>query len=547
MKNIFIIIFSCLALTAYAQGGNEDLPGGEVEVVATFEAQLAEVERLEVKPQLPALEDKINSQTYNNLPTRNLEVSYPAPSIRPIAMKREKLPDAYAGYFKAGAGLPNAFMGELAYGKRFGKNLDLDINADYLSMNNTKNVDNQKFRNIGGEVEGTYYLKNGIAVEGNVGFSSDKLHYFGYNELEDFIDSTFLDTDVAQRFNLFEIGTRVFNGQQTVGDFNYSAGIDLYRLSDLFATTESGFDLKLQATKYFAGEHPLDIVLRTDFTSYEDTMAQNLNNFYLEPSFTYVGNGFKVRGGVNIVSSDDEFFFFPDAEVLVNVIGSTLSAFAGADGSLQKQNFRNLTEYNPYLKSRIELTNNKWRYYYGGVKGAVSFFEYRGEVGYKQNDNLAMYLPEFDFPDKRYIQRFTPVFDTVNIVRVGGSLTVKPLKDLEVRGTVNQNIYTLQTLEKPWHLPALELNATVLYKALDDKVLLRGDLFIENGVPFINAEGLADNLNGLFDISLGAEYFFTKNIGAFLQVNNLANNRRQRWQNYPTLGLNALVGVTARF
>jgi len=46
---------------------------------------------------------------------------------------------------------------------------------------------------------------------------------------------------------------------------------------------------------------------------------------------------------------------------------------------------------------------------------------------------------------------------------------------------------------------------------------------------------------------LGAEYFFSKNIGAFLQVNNLANNRRQRWQNYPTLGLNALVGVTARF
>jgi len=55
-----------------------------------------------------------------------------------------------------------------------------------------------------------------------------------------------------------------------------------------------------------------------------------------------------------------------------------------------------LTEYNPYLKSRIDLTNNKWRYYYGGVKGAVSFFEYRAEVGYKDNDNLAMYLPEFD-------------------------------------------------------------------------------------------------------------------------------------------------------
>lgn len=547
MKNIFSILFSCLVLTAFAQGGNGNLPGGEIEVVATFEAQLAEVERLEVKPELPPLEDNVNSQTYDNLPTRNLEVNYPAPTIRPIAMKREELPDTYAGYFKAGVGLPNAFMSELGYGKRFSDNFDLGINADFLSMSNSKNVENQKFRNIGAEVDGTYYLDNGIAVEGNVGFSSDKLHYFGYNESEEFADSSFLDTDVDQRFNLFEIGAKVFNGQQTVGDFNYSAGIDVYRLTDLYSTVESGFDMKFQATKYFAGQHPLDVVLRTDFTSYEDTTEQSLNNFYLEPSFTYVGNGFKIRGGVNLVSSDDEFIFFPDAEVLVNVIGSTLSAFAGLDGSLQKQNFRNLTEYNPYLKSNIELTNNRWQYYYGGVKGAVSFFEYRAEVGYKNNDNLAMYLPETDIESKRYIQRFMAVYDTVNIVRIGGSLSAKPIKDLEVRGTVNQNIYTLKSLEKPWHLPAFEMNATLLYKALDDKVLLRGDLFIENGVPFINEEGVADNLNGLFDISLGAEYFFTENIGAFLQVNNLANNRRQRWQDYPTLGLNALVGVTARF
>lgn len=545
MKKLSSALLGVLcALSLFAQ---DELPGGEVEVVKTFEAQLAETERVSVKPELPPVEDQTQSQSYEQLPTRSLEVNYPAPTIRPLSMKREKQGDAYSGFAKVGAGLPNAFLGEFGYGKRFGKNFDFAAKADFLSMNNSKNVENQKFFNLGAGVDGTYYLKNGLAIAGNVDYSNEKLHYFAYNELEAFADSTFLDTDVAQRFSLFEVGAKLFNGEQTVGDFNYSAGIDLYSLSDNFATSETGFDLKLQATKYFADKHPLEILLHTDFTSYEDTMQQSLNNFYLEPSFTFTGEVFKVRAGVNMVSSDDEFFFFPDAEVLVNVIPSVVTAFVGTDGSLQKQDFRTLTDYNPFLKSRILLSNNQWRYYYGGVKGAVSIFEYRGEVGFQQNNNLAMYLPEFDLLEKDFVQRFTPVYDTVDIVRIGGSLTVKPLKDLEVRGTINQNIYSLSNLEKPWHLPVFELNATLLYKALEGRARVRADLFIENGVPFLNEVGEADNLNGLFDISIGAEYDFTQQIGAFVQVNNLANNRRQRWQNYPTLGLNALVGVSARF
>ena len=63
----------------------------------------------------------------------------------------------------------------------------------------------------------------------------------------------------------------------------------------------------------------------------------------------------------------------------------------------------------------------------------------------------------------------------------------------------------------------------------------------------INDDGEADNLNGLFDLSLGAEYQATENIGIFFQLNNLANNRRQRWANYPTYGINILGGITARF
>ena len=91
------------------------------------------------------------------------------------------------------------------------------------------------------------------------------------------------------------------------------------------------------------------------------------------------------------------------------------------------------------------------------------------------------------------------------------------------------------------------MNVSATYLTLKDKLRLKGELYVENGVPYINPEGETDNLNGLFDLSFGADYRFTKNIGAFLNVNNLAGNKRQRWANFPTYGINFLGGITARF
>ena len=70
---------------------------------------------------------------------------------------------------------------------------------------------------------------------------------------------------------------------------------------------------------------------------------------------------------------------------------------------------------------------------------------------------------------------------------------------------------------------------------------------MENGLHYKLADGTSDNLNSLFDLSLGAEYLFTENIGAFFDVNNLLDNKRQRWRYYPTYGLNVMLGLTARF
>ncbi len=96
-------------------------------------------------------------------------------------------------------------------------------------------------------------------------------------------------------------------------------------------------------------------------------------------------------------------------------------------------------------------------------------------------------------------------------------------------------------------MPALTLNVGAVMRLLEEKLKVRADLFLQNGVPARTTNNESRSLTPLYDVSAGAEYQLTDNIGVFARLNNLLNNRRQRWQHYPVLGMNGLVGLTARF
>ena len=68
----------------------------------------------------------------------------------------------------------------------------------------------------------------------------------------------------------------------------------------------------------------------------------------------------------------------------------------------------------------------------------------------------------------------------------------------------------------------------------------------ENGVPYRTLGGSEVVLDPLIDLSLHGDYFFTKTIGVFFELNNLLDNNRERWVNYPSFGFNAKAGVLFR-
>ena len=542
MKYLFALLTTLLCLPAFAQPGLGD---EQVEVIKNFEAQLQEAEKISTTPTLPPVETERADFTYS-LVQKNLNVEYPAPTIRPLAMRREELPENYKGYLKAGVGLPFGFFADGSYYTfQEQQNFDFGVNVLHHSAD-SDDPENQQFMYNGAALYGTYYTEQGLAVRGDIGYTSDRVHFFGYQPAG--IDTSGIPAeDVRQTFNIIDLGLKAYNSERTVADFDYSAEVDFYTMTDDFAVDEQGTRIDLSGTKWFNASYPANVRVIADFTGFEDTTKQELNNFYVQPNFTFVRDRFRAKVGVNMAWSNDEFNIFPDVEGYYSILGNRLGAFAGVTGSLRKNTFRSLTDYNPFLISRapgLTIANTRYLDFYGGVKGDLGTVQYSAQAGYKTTDNLPLYLL---IDDDRIAQRFRVVYDSVGIVNIQGSATAELIENISAVLSFTYNSYSTEREEKAWHLPSTTVNLGARYTGLEDKLRVRADIYLENGVPFRNEQGEADNLNGLFDLSLGADYFFSEKLGGFVQLNNLAGNKRQRWRFYPTYGINVLAGVTARF
>ena len=526
-----------LPLISFAQPEGE-LEGEEVEVIADFEATLQEAIRVEVMPNLPDLTEGDKNLVYE-IPARKVELEYLPPKLRPLGAKKQEPEQGYNGYAKLGYGFPNSPYGEIGYEYIDAEKFRVGGELMHHSANYKKR-ENQKFSNTGGKIGGAYFLDNGNTAEANIGFTSDVFHFYGYNpEL-----LSFTDDQVRQQFNEFNLGAKFFNSTKNRLDINYKAGIDFYTFTDNYATNENGFDLKVSGTKWFAEKHPLEVTLRTDFSVYKDGLKQSLNNFYLQPNFTFHSRIFKVKAGINLASSNDEFYVFPDIEANVNIIGNTIALFAGTTGDIYKNNLRSLSNYNPFISTynSLEIRNSGYKYYYGGVKGNLKTVNYQASLGFKDVGDLALFVN-----NPMDSIRFQTIYDSTEIFIFKGSIGANLSDDLHVTITAAQNIFKTSTANQAFGLPNFEANLSIQYKMLRDKLTLKADVFSESGVHIRDQNLLEDKLAGVFDLSFAGEYYFMENFGVFAQVNNLLANNRQRWYRYPTYGLNILGGISARF
>ena len=99
---------------------------------------------------------------------------------------------------------------------------------------------------------------------------------------------------------------------------------------------------------------------------------------------------------------------------------------------------------------------------------------------------------------------------------------------------------------KAWNTLPLEFTSSLRWWAFK-QVLLKADFYTYSGSFYLAKGNVAKAFKPGSDLSAGIEFKINKTFSAWLDVNNILNDKYERWHNYPVYGLNLIGGVRVNF
>jgi hypothetical protein len=551
---ISLFLLAALAVSGqiFAQINNND---SGTEILKPFRAKLAESKKYDATPAQP----KIDSQASKNLeyvvPTRLKDLVYPKPKLDPLDLvennkkDNSKTPTFYARF---GAGYPLSILGELSYHTKPNDKYRFGATFRHHSGRGNYN-DNQRFMDNALRLQGAYFLKNGVGIDGGLGLNIDAPRFYGYG------DTLILPKDsVAQQFTEINGNIAVFNARPNKMELNYRGFLRFHNLSDKHGSNEFSISPNINVEKWFGAsksnkKHLLVVDLGLNYVSLKDTFAaldtslilrQDPNRLLLHfhPHFSYNGGVFRARVGGRLGLNAGDFYIYPDLEALASLLNGKVNVYAGWAGAVRQNNFRTLSQFNPFIVSYLDARHTAQQDFYGGIKGSIKKYNYDIRVAYSRAENLPFFLND----SLSSYRRFLVVYDTAQIFSLRAGLEFEIVKGLQFSTNLGFYAYSLNNLAKAYHVPNFESTFNLSYRR--QKFEATAAFYVNSGVAYFDELTRTDKtLSGLFDFNLGASYNFTPNIGAFVQINNILNNQNQRWNRYPQIGFNALAGVKVSF
>lgn len=505
-----------------------------------FKAKLIESRKLSSRPTLPdATTQGVQVQPYS-VPGHNANLEYPAPTIRPVAMPKLKKEEPYKFYGKLGFGWPLSPLAELSYHNGSSEKMSYGGTFKHHSAFAGDDGGNRNFMRYKGDGHFTYYLPNKLALGMKADYDNHTVHYYGYD-----LDSFFFRADeVKQRFQKIGLDLLTFNSNASSIGLRYGGNISGYYLNDSYNAKEWSAGGKAYAEKRIADKFPLYAEIGAQHVSYTDTLpTQNRWLPYLKTNITWNSGIFSAKLGAWLGTNRNKFQIFPDVELNAKVWQEKMSVFAGWNGEVRWNTFNTMRQYNPFINTQgVTYKNSSVQSIYGGLKGDINKIAYEIRYAYRPSADLPMFVNS----DRWKTTKFDVAYDSATIQTVSGSLKTELFQHLSIRMEASYHFYSFTRFTASLGLPNLEGNLEATYKMLDDKLHLKGTFHTMAGINYV--DGLENGvLPGLYDLSVGARYQFSKNFSGFVDANNLLLNQNQRWYQYRQFGINFMAGVIFRF
>jgi hypothetical protein len=538
MKYIIIIIIGLLTSTfIFSQKDSTKLDIKQVEVIKSFEATLEEANFIPVAP-IMLVAPAFNPKYEYDISIVPLELQYPDPQIKPLAMNPDEPFIVKKGYLYAGYGFRKNLDVKLGYHVIKKDRYDAGIHLGYESLDNSSNVPFQKYRDADAALYGNYLLKENLKLYGHINtqFLSRNLYHTDLG-----VDTLYSDAESNRSINGLKITAGFANPEPTRFNINYDVRVTLRNMSITQQDArDNGFGLMVMANKSFGKSTVLEVQAGYDYSAFNSTKDVSLSTAFVTPTFKTKIKNLTFDLGLDVLySSDENSALFPEVMISYGLLGQKIQVFGEVLQDYHTNNFTQVSPRNPFLNTQMDsITNSVWRQYAAGLKGKFSFLTYQVKGGYKDVNNQMFLLN--NNTDRRL---FDMVYDDMSVIFISGNVDFVFSDRYTFGGWLTQNIYNPSTLAHAWHLPNLEANAYATAGFLDKRLILRADLFFGNGVHFINKNDVINQSNVLFDLNVEANYAITSHFRIFAKGINLLDNQFERYYGYPSIGINGMAGI----
>ncbi len=567
--NKSIYLLGCLLLsttTVLAQPGSNNNISEDIVVESDKDLNIANPFKLIESPQFRDSVVPPPNFNYGLVPKR-METEFKIDTIKAAKLKGPggPLDRLYKGYVKAGVGTSTTPLFDLYYNSLRSRKQSIGAHAKHFSTRGgIPDVGFSGFSENEINLWGKQFMRE-HSIKVAIDYNRIGVHHYGFLEADTVIDKK----DIKQRFNSFGIGGEVSSYFKDSSRINHNVKLYYNNYSDINSSKEHNMLLDADFRTFFNSEQ---FILETalDYNSYQryftpliDTDPSEettINNGILKltPKIATSGDNWMVRVGLGVyanMSRSATFHFYPDAEAKYSLFDDIFIPYAGVTGGIKRNSFRSLSTTNPFVLSKVNLLNTNQKYeLYGGIRGTISSTT---SFNVKVASSTLRDRPYFVNDTTYSIEnQFEVRYDTVNITAISGEISYHKSEKLTfyLRGDFYD--YKPKTDDFAWDLPDYQFTLSTVYD-LEDKLLARLDVFMVGERVGKTLTGLQGNtpiggefpvtLDSYVDVNFGLEYRYTKRLSAFINFNNIAAKRYQKWNKYPVQGFNALGGITYSF
>jgi hypothetical protein len=522
--------------------------------------------------EIKAPEDDFEYVLIPKRPVKEIELE----TIPPAKVKvRKPLEKLYHGFVKAGAGTFATPYLDAYYTSTRDRDIAYGARVHHFSSNDgiNREVAFSGFSRNKAELWGKKIFKK-QSVELKAGFTRDVWHYYGFDP--EFYDFDIEKKDYRQRFNIVDVQSTWRSYYRDSSRVNHVTQFDFYALGDRYESSELGFNLEsnlesFRGNQYYTLETGLDFISYkagelSPFNFIQDTtgiirQGQTTNNaiFKAVPRILITHRGLRAMVGIGIYGrfqDQADFHAFPDAEVSYSLFNNIFIPYAGITGKVIRNSYRNFSDLNPFILSNFQMANSIERYkMFAGIRGTVSDnISFNAGIEYSKVDDRPLFVNDTLFSAEN---RFEIIYDEVKTFTIQGELTYQVEDKWDA--SVFARIYSYSTdIEKEaWHLPSHEIGLNANYN-LFNKFYLGAELtwigkrYVKSLLPVESVDAEPEGfsvieLDPYLDLSLSAEYRYTKRLSVFLEANNLTATKYDIYYRFPAQRVFILGGLKYAF